>query len=71
MTSLTQRQLMGFTTEDQNLDPACVLTRKALSSHLLVILNFCSFFKLYLISVVEAVEIGWMIYGKPLDCLEM
>ena len=45
--SLTHRLFIGFTTEDQNLDPVPVLARKACSSDFLAILNFCSFFQWY------------------------
>ena len=40
--SLTHKLLIGFTTEDQNLDPVSVLARKACSSDFLAILNFHS-----------------------------
>ena len=45
--SLTHKLFIGFTTEDQNLDPVSVLARKACSSDFLAILNFYSFFQWY------------------------
>ena len=45
--SLTHPIVIRFPTEDQNLDPVSFLTSKLCSSDLLIILNCCSFFRLY------------------------